>query len=545
MTNATYETLYLCEKPSQARALARQLGASNNEDGVFTGGGAVVLNAYGHLLNLAMPDEYSDHDRGPWSLSNLPIVPKKWEWKVKAEHIEHYNKIAAWLDRVNKVVIATDPDEEGEVIGRQILSELGFKGSIQRLWASALDPNSLKQALNNLLPLSDTDTAYRAGCVRRQLDWLYGINLSRAFSVSSGQRTSIGRVKTRLLTELVIREKEIKCFTPKPHFTAMAKFKDVVLEWQPADWNSDFRQLPPEGEVTGICIAASVSQEILSPPLPLTLSALLANAADIGIDLLRGYAAVQKLYEAGAISYPRTGSTEMPGAGTGFAAHHAIINTMESSPGWMPEECQTIFNMVHHNCVLQQIGEAKLNVRKLLFDMGGEMFSATDYWADPLKPRDEAWLLCEPDRLDALERNVKTMMFKPGDQVNATLLVQRAQTEPPKRYTEADLLRHMAEMEIGTDATRVDAINNLVKDQVAERTQVRTGCSLELSPTEKGMHLIDRLPPSVTGQTMDNQLRNALNYVRTGQVDFAGHLLNASKWLSHTINGIKNVSNQS
>ncbi|MBU1775160.1 MAG: hypothetical protein KJ899_00765, partial [Gammaproteobacteria bacterium] len=314
--------------------------------------------------------------------------------------------------------------------------------------------------------------------------------------------------------------------------------------WQPADWNKDFRQLPTEGEVTGVCIAASESQEILSPPLPFTLSALLANAADIGIDLPSGYAAVQKLYEAGAISYPRTSSTKMPGAGAGFAVHHAIINTMDCCPEWMPIECQTIFNMVHHNCVLQQIGAAKLHVRKLLFDLGGEMFSATDYWADPLEPNDEAWLLCEPDQLDTLERNVKTVMFKPGEQVNATLLVERTRTVPPERYTEAGLLRHMAEAEIGTEATRVDAINNLVKDQVVERRQVKTKCSLELSPTEKGMHLIDRLPPSVTGHTMDTQLRNALNYVRTGQVDFAGHLLNASKWLSLTINGLKNASNE-
>ncbi|MBU1776991.1 MAG: DNA topoisomerase, partial [Gammaproteobacteria bacterium] len=179
MTNTTYDTLYLCEKPSQARALAKQLGAFHNEHGVYTGGGAVVLNAYGHLLNLAMPDEYSDHDHGPWSLSNLPIVPKKWEWRVKEEHLQHYAKIGKWLDRVKTVVIATDPDEEGEVIGRQILYELGFKGNILRLWASALNSNSLNQALKNLLPLSATDTTYRAGCVRRQLDWLYGINLSR------------------------------------------------------------------------------------------------------------------------------------------------------------------------------------------------------------------------------------------------------------------------------------------------------------------------------------------------------------------------------
>lgn len=86
-----YDTLYLCEKPSQARALAKQLGASKTEDDVYIGGGNVVLNAYGHLLNLAMPADYGHS--GPWNLNTLPILPQKWEWKVKAEHIKQYNKI--------------------------------------------------------------------------------------------------------------------------------------------------------------------------------------------------------------------------------------------------------------------------------------------------------------------------------------------------------------------------------------------------------------------------------------------------------------------
>ena len=239
-------------------------------------------------------------DSGPWNLNTLPILPQKWEWKVKAEHQQQYNKIAFWLERVKTVVIATDPDEEGEVIGRQILSELGFKGNIKRLWVSALDPNSLKQALGNLLPLSATDTAYRAGCVRRQLDWLYGINLSRALSISSGQRTSVGRVTTKLLTELVKREMEIRRFKPIPYYTATARFGDAVLEWQRENGHDDIPRLPANGEITGLCIAASESLEILEPPLPLTLSALLEDAADNGIDITSGYVAVQKLYEAGA-----------------------------------------------------------------------------------------------------------------------------------------------------------------------------------------------------------------------------------------------------
>lgn len=534
-----YDTLYLCEKPSQARALAKQLGATKTEDEVYVGGGNVVLNAYGHLLNLAMPEDYGHS--GPWSLNTLPILPQKWEWKVKAEHQQQYNMIAVWLERVKTVVIATDPDEEGEVIGRQILYELGFKGNVRRLWVSALDPTSLKQALGNLLPLSATDSAYRAGCVRRQLDWLYGINLSRALSVSSGQSTSAGRVTTKLLSELVKREMEIQRFTPIPYYTATARFGDAVLEWQPAEGHDDIPLLPANGEITGICIAASEYQEILDPPLPLTLSALLANAADRGIDLTNGYRAAQRLYEAGAISYPRTSSTTMPGAGKqGFATHHAIVNTWHTCPEWLPEECQIIFNIVHHNCVLQQLGEATIHVRKLVFDMGGEIFTATDRWLAPNKPRAAGWLLCDATQV-ALENNIKTAKFTPGDQVRASLSVVCKKTVPPQRFTEAELLRHMAETGIGTEATRVDAINSLVKNQVAERMHVKLDCSLELRPTEKGMNLIERLPSSVTGTTMETQLRNALDYVRSGQADL-GHVRNAARWLAITIDGMKRGS---
>lgn len=540
MNNQPYHTLYLCEKPSQARTLAKQVGAGTYEDGVYTGRGAVVLSAYGHLLNLSMPEEYShDHDHGPWSLEKLPILPEKWEWKVKENHLQHYHKVGQWLDRVKTAVIATDPDDEGEVIGRQILYAFGFKGNILRLWASALDPDSLNQALKNLLPLSATDTVYRAGCVRRQLDWLYGINLSRAFSLRLGKPTGIGRVKTRLLTELVNRENEIMRFKPMSFYTTQALFQDVVLDWQTTSPCIAPPRLSPAGNVTGICIAASQSQELLPPPLPLTLSALLANAADMGIDLTSAYAAVQNLYEAGAISYPRTSSTEMPNVGArGFAAHHAIINTMESCPVWLTEDARAIFRMVHINCTMQMIGDATPNVRKLVFDIGGEIFAATDYWLDPLKIHDAGWLLCEPDRHTPLLENSKTAMFKPGDKINATLRVERKQTVPPARYTEAELLRHMASAGIGTEATRVEAINTLVKDQVANRTEVKTKWSLELSPTESGMHLIDHLPSSITGSAMENMLRNALKNVRNGQVSLSGHLLDAFKWLTLTIHGI-------
>jgi DNA topoisomerase IA len=198
--------------------------------------------------------------------------------------------------------------------------------------------------------------------------------------------------------------------------------------------------------------------------------------------------------------------------------------------------------MVHFSCVLQHIGEATIHVRKLVFDMGGEIFTATDRWLAPNRPRDAAWLLCEVSREIALESNIKSAKFRSGDQVRATLSVERKQTVPPQRFTEAELLRYMAETGIGTEATRVDAINHLVKNQVAERVQAEPGCSRELRPTEKGMNLIERLPSSVTGITKESQLRNALDYVRSGQADFEGHLKNPAKWLAITIDGMNRAS---
>ena len=168
-------TLYLCEKPSQARVLANLLGASQQETGAFVGDEVVVTYCYGHMHSLAMPDEYIGDI--PWKLCDLPILPTDWIWKVKSQHQEQFDNIGKWLAEAKCAVIATDPDEEGEVIGRQVLKAHQFDGLVKRLWVSSLDQNSLKNAVHNLLPLSATDSHFRAGLIRHELDWLFGMNL--------------------------------------------------------------------------------------------------------------------------------------------------------------------------------------------------------------------------------------------------------------------------------------------------------------------------------------------------------------------------------
>lgn len=537
-------TFCLCEKPAQARALAKILGADVTEDGFYVGEGVVVGNAFGHMLNLSMPDHYIGDRK--WSLDSLPILPQEWTWQVSDKHRDHYEKIGAWLKKCDAVVIATDPDEEGEVIGRQILHGHGYNGKVMRLWASALDPASLGKALNNLLPLAATDAFYNAGRVRRELDWLYGMNLSRAFSIIFDRTTHVGRVKTRLLNELVKRDREIDQFVPKTYMTARVAVDDALLEWQPGMGSvyNEAGLLALSG--SGACLSSELTEEVLMPPLPFTLSSLLAQASDMGISLSAGYAAAQTLYEAGAISYPRTSSTEMPDEGTeGFAAHHAIVNTMNESPRWMSDEAKAIFDMVRLNGVLQEMGPALVNVRRLTFDIGGEVFAATDRWVEG---DSAAWLLCVPENHDVLERNRKKTVFKVGQKVQAKIQTERKQTTPLERFTEASMLRMMQKEGIGTEATRVDAISGLAREHVADVAAqtdehgMELRKSLVLRSTGVGRNLIGKLPDAVTGPAMERQLRKALDAVRGGQADFSGHLLDATKWIARTIHAESKVT---
>jgi len=509
-------------------------------DGTYAGAGVVIGSASGHLVNLAKPETYIGS--GPWCMEDLPIVPSTWIWQISNRHHDRLAKIGAYLKMADAVVIATDPDEEGEVIGRQILHALDYTGQVSRLWVSALNPVALSNALQNLRPLSATDAYYHAGRVRHELDWLFGMNLSRAFSLRFDETIRIGRVKTRLLNELVKRDSEIADFKPVFHHTAHVMVGDARLKWQQRS-NSlyDEADLLALSQINhGTCLCTEFYTEALPPPLPYTLSALLADASDMGISLQNGYKAAQQLYECGAISYPRTSSTTMPAAGNDdFAAHHAIITTMEWCPAWLSEDARQIFRLVELNGLMQMMGPATINVRRLVFSYGGEIFSTSDRWVEDDKA---AWMnFCLRNSYHTFVNNLKRSSFRLAENVQATVQVERKQTLPPEHFTEASLLRMMAQFGIGTEATRVETIGRLVTDEVAEfvaqsefssdnATQSRV-----IRSTQSGRDLIHKLPDAVTGPAMEDRLQQALSAVRNGQADTSSHLLDASEWIAETI----------
>ncbi len=325
--------LFLCEKPSQARDIARVLGATRKGDGCLHGVDITVTWCIGHLLKMVPPEAYSKAYRR-WDLNDLPIVPKTWQLEVPLELQKQFKAIKRCLSKSTEVVIATDADREGETIAREILERCHWKGQILRLWLSALDENSIQKALNALLPGDKTAPLYAAGLGRARADWLVGMNLSRLYSLMSqkcGNRglLSVGRVQTPTLNLVVTRDLEIEQFRPITYFELWADFQTSTGQFS-AKWIVSESEADLEGHCLQRAHALSVERKIQgvegrveksetkglseAPPLPFDLSSLQQEASKrYGMKVQDVLTVAQSLYETHkVITYPRTDCPYLP-----------------------------------------------------------------------------------------------------------------------------------------------------------------------------------------------------------------------------------------
>jgi DNA topoisomerase-3 len=252
--------VFLCEKPSQGRDVAAALGCNQQSDGALLGGNDAVTWGFGHVLSQANPEDY-DPALKVWAYDTLPIVPSSWQMMVPADKKKQFKVIKNLLLKASEVVIATDADREGEVIGRELLDFVGYQGPVQRLWLSALDEASVRKALANLKPGHETEPLYWAGMGRSRADWLLGMNLTRLCSLlarDAGYREvfSIGRVQTPTLRLVVERDLAIARFVSKPFFDVMAGFNGQFdAKWQVPDML---------GDEAGRCLVRSSAESVVS-----------------------------------------------------------------------------------------------------------------------------------------------------------------------------------------------------------------------------------------------------------------------------------------
>jgi len=327
------KVLYLCEKPSQAKDIANVLGANQRNDGYFEGGNNLVTWCFGHLLEMASPEDYNSAFK-KWRIDDLPIIPDQWVWNVRKDAKKQFVIIKSLFSKVSTIVIATDADREGEAIAREVMDKGGWHGDVKRLWLSALDESSIQKALDNMLPGAETLPMYHAAVARSKADWLVGMSYSRLYTLlaqSSGVDgvMSVGRVQTPTLNLVVERDRLIESFKPQPYFNVVAQCsKDNIClpgKWRPAEGLCD-----SEGRCINQAKAESVAAKCLNQeakvvscetkkieemaPLPYKLSALQKHASQLfGMGAQEVLDTVQSLYEKHkATTYPRTNCAYLP-----------------------------------------------------------------------------------------------------------------------------------------------------------------------------------------------------------------------------------------
>ena len=220
----------LAEKPSVARDIARVLGANRPGEGYLYGNGYVVTWAVGHLVALAQPHEIHSEWR-QWRSDLLPMLPERWPLVIYEKTRDQFDVVRKILNspRISRIVCATDAGREGELIFRYIYEAADCGKPVDRLWISSLTPEAIRRGLENLRPGSDYDPLADAACGRSRADWLVGMNLSRAYSLSYGEELSVGRVQTPTLAMVVERELVLRNFVPEDYTEVLATFHPIGL----------------------------------------------------------------------------------------------------------------------------------------------------------------------------------------------------------------------------------------------------------------------------------------------------------------------------
>ncbi|BDT57553.1 DNA topoisomerase III [Massilia varians] len=334
------KSLIIAEKPSVANDIAKTLGGFTKHDEYFESDQYILSSAVGHLLEIAVPEEY-DVKRGKWSFTHLPVIPPYFALNPIAKtesRLKVLNKLIKRKD-VTTLINACDAGREGELIFRLIAQNAKAKQPVKRLWLQSMTPGAIREGFANLrsddemLPLADA-----ARC-RSEADWLIGINGTRAMTAFNSKEggfylTTVGRVQTPTLSIVVEREEKIKKFVPRDYWEVRAEFVCAagVYEGRWLDTNFKKDENDPEKRAErlwsraaadsivaachgkqGIVTEESKPTTSMAPALfDLTTLQREANGR-FGFSAKNTLGLAQALYEKHKVlTYPRTDSRHLP-----------------------------------------------------------------------------------------------------------------------------------------------------------------------------------------------------------------------------------------
>ena len=590
------------EKASLAKAIAVALKAGNRiahpkeptigrYEFTFNGEKAVLCHGVGHLCELANAKTYNEQ-YAKWNTDIYPCIPDRYEIVIKEQTKTCFEYVKGFFDKADWIINATDPDREGELIFAYIYEAMHCTKKWKRVWIEDLTPQKIQYAFAHLKDSSEVLNIQKAGRARAVADWLCGINLTVAATktLSSNETLSIGRVQTPVLAMVVEREKKINEHIKTPFWRLLAEFQtdngSFTAEYEKGilDNEQQAKSLLSKCVGNGTVTAKTVRKRTVGQPVLYNATQLQATAGKkLGWDLDKTVKVMQDLYEHKFMSYPRTSSEHLTVAmqsevtatlrklfllpeysqyalpeseWQAYSKRHFDDSKVDSHPAIIPtmnvpknlseipsEDERQLYDLLFKSLIRIVYPKAEIEDTTVLLDVNGNTFKATGSVI-----KNNGWYA-----VDALPDKRATLPpVSEGESYTGKYELKQGFTEPPKPYTEPDLIlametagKHLEDEEaralmkaenkgLGTPATRARIINALFHNGYLTKQ------GKSIIPTAKGIFLIEHLPiEELKSPEMTGQWEKRLHDIADGKEDYQAFVSameqNVCEWYSAVV----------
>ncbi|MCK4328090.1 MAG: DNA topoisomerase I [Candidatus Diapherotrites archaeon] len=539
--------IIVAEKAIAAKRIAEILGSKAPKairEGKTTvydiGDDTLVIPMSGHVLNVDYPPQYNN-----WRATNLnQLIRAPLQYKPSMPSI--VNALKKYAKNATRITIATDYDTEGESIGLEAITIINKKIQVDRAHFSAITPEEVKHAFGHLVEL-DYNLADSADC-RREVDLIWGAVLTRFVSLASGRLgrdfLSVGRVQTPMLALIVDREKERRAFKPTPYWEMLAIFhkqKDFEAQHSRGRFLEEPKELYKKlkTEKTGTVKSVQKKKKNLSPPTPFNTTEFLRSASGIGVGPSRAMSLAESLYTSGFISYPRTDNTVFPESiklkqivesfrGSEFdkeaklvlsqkklvptkgkkqtTDHPPIHPVAPASSKVLPADQWKVYELIVRRFFATLLPKCELDTVRAVIDLAGE-----DFIANGQTIHVPGW---KEVYTYSKTKEVELPHLEKGDSVEVKdLSLLAKETQPPKLYTPAALIKELEDKNLGTKSTRPAIIKKLL-----DRHYIRGTKNYE--PTEMAFAVIsvlEKVAPDITSPKMTSELEKEMQQIGGGK----------------------------
>ncbi len=571
-------TAIICEKPSAAKRIAEVLSDGNYSEHEINGvsfyqfrlGGRVyrTVAAVGHLFSLKQVSKGWDYPK-----FDVEWIPSYMASKRSLFSKKYYDALQKAIANADEFIVATDYDEEGEVIGLNIIRFMAGRENAKRMKFSTMTKDELKDAFRNLSSSMDFRQA-ESGLTRHYLDWFYGINSTRALTLSLkriGERfriLSAGRVQAPVLAMLAEREKEILAFKPEKYWEIHGKV-DISGEF-PVEYSGNPIKDKRQGEKVlsrigktkkAVVDDIKVRRTKQKPPFPYDTTTFMADAYRyFGYSPKQALDIAEELYQKGYISYPRTSSQQLPdtidfrtilkklssmdqyrkavrllegkelrpsnGKKTD-PAHPAIYPTGEI-PKRLGSRQRNIYDLIVRRFLATFGDVAERESMTIRLSVNGEVFilrgkrTVKKGWTELYGK----YAKLEEIKLPSIEKGME-MKFLGAEMVEK-------ETQPPQRYSQGSVLKEMEKRGLGTKATRASIIQTLY-----DRGYI-VGKSIEV--TELGLKVAEALKkhiPEIVSEELTRKFEEKTDLIQQGSLTMDEVLEEAKKELTKIFRKVK------